>query len=102
VVIISSEETADDARWVSVRLDGLGFEAQLDAMLARYGSTLNGAHWILFQLVDLARKVVGVGSVGTRCWIFLFTARDGTEPAAAAGQGGTAVCARRVRRPQQV
>jgi len=25
VVIISSEETADDARWVSVRLDGLGF-----------------------------------------------------------------------------
>jgi uncharacterized protein (DUF2252 family) len=63
--------------------DELGFEAQLDAMLARYGRTLNGAHRILFeryQLVDLARKVVGVGSVGTRCWIFLFTARDGTEP----------------------
>ncbi len=63
--------------------DELGFEAQLDAMLARYGGTLNGAHRILFQryqLVDLARKVVGVGSVGTRCWIFLFTARDGTEP----------------------
>jgi Uncharacterized protein conserved in bacteria (DUF2252) len=63
--------------------DEMGFEAQLDAMLARYGRTLNGAHRILFeryQLVDLARKVVGVGSVGTRCWIFLFTARDGTEP----------------------
>jgi uncharacterized protein (DUF2252 family) len=63
--------------------DELGFEAQLDEMLARYGGTLNGAHRILFrryQLVDLARKVVGVGSVGTRCWIFLFTARDGTEP----------------------
>ena len=44
---------------------------------------MNGAHRVLFeryQLVDLARKVVGVGSVGTRCWIFLFTARDGTEP----------------------
>jgi len=63
--------------------DELGFEAQLDEMLTRYGGTLNGAHRILFrryQLVDLARKVVGVGSVGTRCWIFLFTARDGTEP----------------------
>jgi len=63
--------------------DELGFEAQLDSMLASYGRTLNGAHRILFQryqLVDLARKVVGVGSVGTRCWIFLFTARDGTEP----------------------
>jgi len=63
--------------------DELGFEAQLDAMLARYGGTLNGAHRVLFrryQLVDLARKVVGVGSVGTRCWIFLFTARDGSEP----------------------
>jgi uncharacterized protein (DUF2252 family) len=63
--------------------DELGFEAQLDEMLARYGGTLNGAHRILFRryhLVDLARKVVGVGSVGTRCWIFLFTARDGAEP----------------------
>ena len=63
--------------------DELGLEAQLDSMLASYGRTLNGAHRILFQryqLVDLARKVVGVGSVGTRCWIFLFTARDGTEP----------------------
>jgi uncharacterized protein (DUF2252 family) len=63
--------------------DELGFEAQLDEMLARYGGTLNGAHRVLFrryQLVDLARKVVGVGSVGTRCWIFLFTARDGSEP----------------------
>jgi uncharacterized protein (DUF2252 family) len=63
--------------------DELGFEAQLDEMLARYGGTLNGAHRILFrryQLVDLARKVVGVGSVGTRCWIFLFAARDGEEP----------------------
>jgi uncharacterized protein (DUF2252 family) len=63
--------------------DELGFEAHLDDMLARYGGTLNGAHRILFRryhLVDLARKVVGVGSVGTRCWIFLFTARDGAEP----------------------
>jgi len=31
-----------------------------------------------FALVDVARKVVGVGSVGTRCLIALFEAGDGT------------------------
>jgi uncharacterized protein (DUF2252 family) len=33
-----------------------------------------------FELLDLARKVVGVGSVGTRCWIALMVGRDGGEP----------------------
>jgi uncharacterized protein (DUF2252 family) len=33
-----------------------------------------------FQLVDAARKVVGVGSVGTRCWILLLLGRDGDDP----------------------
>jgi uncharacterized protein (DUF2252 family) len=33
-----------------------------------------------FQLTDFARKVVGVGSVGTRAWIGLFLGRDGTDP----------------------
>ena len=85
--------------------DQLGLEAQLDGLLADYRRTMNGAHRILFEryrLVDLARKVVGVGSVGTRCWIFLFhrPRRHGT--AALAGQGGAAVRAFRVRRAQQV
>ena len=33
-----------------------------------------------FTLIQVARKVVGVGSVGTRCWIALMDAGDGTEP----------------------
>jgi hypothetical protein len=33
-----------------------------------------------FKLVDFARKVVGVGSVGTRCWIALFLGRDQGDP----------------------
>jgi uncharacterized protein (DUF2252 family) len=33
-----------------------------------------------FELVDIARKVVGVGSVGTRAWILLFQGRDGDDP----------------------
>ena len=33
-----------------------------------------------FQFVDFARKVVGVGSVGTRAWIVLLEGRDGQDP----------------------
>ncbi|WP_407285396.1 DUF2252 domain-containing protein [Streptomyces sp. BP-8] len=33
-----------------------------------------------FQLADIARKVVGVGSVGTRCWILLMLGRDDEDP----------------------
>jgi uncharacterized protein (DUF2252 family) len=33
-----------------------------------------------FRLVDVARKVVGVGSVGTRAWIVLMLGRDDTDP----------------------
>ena len=33
-----------------------------------------------FRFVDLARKVVGVGSVGTRAWIVLFLGVDGEDP----------------------
>jgi uncharacterized protein (DUF2252 family) len=33
-----------------------------------------------FDLTDFARKVVGVGSVGTRAWIALMLGRDGEDP----------------------
>jgi uncharacterized protein (DUF2252 family) len=33
-----------------------------------------------FRFVDAARKVVGVGSVGTRAWIILFVGRDNQDP----------------------
>jgi len=33
-----------------------------------------------YRLVHLARKVVGVGSVGTDCWIALLVERDGRAP----------------------
>ena len=33
-----------------------------------------------FRLVQVARKVVGVGSVGTRAWILLFEGTDGADP----------------------
>jgi uncharacterized protein (DUF2252 family) len=33
-----------------------------------------------FRWLDVARKVVGVGSVGTRCWIVLLVGRDNDDP----------------------
>jgi len=33
-----------------------------------------------FRLVDVAVKVVGVGSVGTRCFVMLFEGRDSKDP----------------------
>jgi uncharacterized protein (DUF2252 family) len=33
-----------------------------------------------FEFVDMARKLVGVGSVGTRCWIVLLRGRDDGDP----------------------
>jgi hypothetical protein len=33
-----------------------------------------------YRYVDLARKVVGVGSVGTRCWVILLLGRDSSDP----------------------
>ncbi|HZM77487.1 MAG TPA: DUF2252 domain-containing protein [Candidatus Limnocylindrales bacterium] len=33
-----------------------------------------------FTLTQVARKVVGVGSVGTRAWVVMMDARDGTGP----------------------
>jgi len=51
--------------------------------LGKYQRTLQSDRKHLleqFTLVQAARKVVGVGSVGTRCWIALMDAGDGTEP----------------------
>jgi hypothetical protein len=49
-------------------------------VLAGYRSTLSHAHQSLldrYELRDVAIKVVGVGSVGTLCWVLLLTAGEG-------------------------
>jgi uncharacterized protein (DUF2252 family) len=60
-----------------------GFEAQLDQLIGKYRRSLPAERRILlekYSYVAMARKVVGVGSVGTRCWIVLFSGRDETDP----------------------
>jgi uncharacterized protein (DUF2252 family) len=55
----------------------------LHTVLGKYGRTLQSDRRHLleqFTLVQVARKVVGVGSVGTRAWVVLMDAADGVEP----------------------
>jgi len=55
----------------------------LQGVLRGYRETLEFDRRVLleeFELVDVAHKVVGVGSVGTRAWIGLYLGRDGQDP----------------------
>ncbi|MGW2181109.1 DUF2252 domain-containing protein [Streptomyces sp. NPDC001732] len=52
-------------------------------LITRYAHSLPSDRRTLladFRFVDMARKVVGVGSVGTRCWVILMLGRDGDDP----------------------
>jgi uncharacterized protein (DUF2252 family) len=58
-------------------------DAAVHAILRYYGSTLPSDRRRLlerYRYVDAARKVVGVGSVGTRVWIILMLGRDDGDP----------------------
>jgi uncharacterized protein (DUF2252 family) len=71
-LIVPVSELADD-----------GTEAYVRASFRSYRRSLPSDRRVLleqFHYVDLARKVVGVGSVGTRCWILLMLGRDERDP----------------------
>jgi len=58
-------------------------EAQVRRLVEEYGATLSAEYRRLFdsyRFVHAARKVVGVGSVGTRAWVALFVGRDEDDP----------------------
>ncbi|WP_405971634.1 DUF2252 domain-containing protein [Streptomyces sp. NBC_00988] len=57
--------------------------ASLRKIFSDYRSTLSEERRLLldrYRFVDAARKVVGVGSVGTRCFIVLLAGRDQDDP----------------------
>jgi uncharacterized protein (DUF2252 family) len=63
--------------------DNATIEASYSGIVAKYRRTLETDRRHLldqYQFSDLARKVVGVGSVGTRCWIVLMLGRDESDP----------------------
>ena len=75
-VIVPVEEVYSDVQAAAI------YE-QIRTVLGKYRRTLQSDRRHLleqFTLIQMARKVVGVGSVGTRAWILLMEAGDGTEP----------------------
>ncbi len=90
-----THEVDGEPRFVSdppliVPLAELADGADLDKLTASildlyraYGETLQSDRRALLQdyrYADMARKVVGVGSVGTRSWVILLIGRDGGDP----------------------
>ncbi|MFC9125567.1 DUF2252 domain-containing protein [Streptomyces sp. NPDC057099] len=58
-------------------------EQEISRLIERYGQSLSTDRRFLlesYRLADIARKVVGVGSVGTRCWIVLLLGKDDEDP----------------------
>jgi uncharacterized protein (DUF2252 family) len=56
---------------------------RIGALVASYANSLADDRRHLlesYRYVHLARKVVGVGSVGTRAWVILLEGRDGNDP----------------------
>jgi uncharacterized protein (DUF2252 family) len=70
-----------------VRLDelvgDLALAEELSGVFTEYRETLEPERRVLlgrYRLADMARKVVGVGSVGTRCWMLLLLGDDERDP----------------------
>ncbi|MER6784740.1 DUF2252 domain-containing protein [Streptomyces sp. NPDC000658] len=62
---------------------GASDSAALRKIFSDYRSTLTDDRRLLldrYRFVDAARKVVGVGSVGTRCFVVLLAGRDAEDP----------------------
>ena len=63
--------------------DRTAIEEWFASLIGKYRRTLETDRRYLleqYEFGDIARKVVGVGSVGTRCWIVLMLGRDAADP----------------------
>ena len=63
--------------------DRTAIEEWFASLIGKYRRTLETDRRYLleqFEFCDIAHKVVGVGSVGTRCWIVLMLGRDSSDP----------------------
>jgi uncharacterized protein (DUF2252 family) len=81
--IVSDPPLIDRIEDIATGREGAALTKELHELLRRFRQTLQTDRRVLleeYRLVDLARKVVGVGSVGTRAWIGLMLGRDGADP----------------------
>jgi uncharacterized protein (DUF2252 family) len=81
--IISDPPTIVPVEELFANVQAEAIYAQIQEVINKYRRTLQSDRRHLlneFTLLHVARKVVGVGSVGTRAWIALMDAADGVEP----------------------
>jgi uncharacterized protein (DUF2252 family) len=81
--IISDPPTIVPVEEVFANVQAEAIYKLIRTVLGKYRRTLQSDRRHLleqFTLVQAARKVVGVGSVGTRAWVLLMDAGDGVEP----------------------
>jgi uncharacterized protein (DUF2252 family) len=67
----------------TVTQKGTPIKKALSTFLEKYLSSLSADRRTLlsrYQILDVARKVVGVGSVGTRCWVIFMRGLDDGDP----------------------
>jgi uncharacterized protein (DUF2252 family) len=65
------------------RADATELRAGLGEVVSAYRATLEPERRALldrYRVVDLAHKIVGVGSAGTRCWMILMLGKDERDP----------------------
>jgi uncharacterized protein (DUF2252 family) len=81
--IISDPPLLVPARELASEDQAQELEERILELLGRYRESLKGDRRHLFdsyRFVEMARKVVGVGSVGTHDWVVLMMGRDGQDP----------------------
>jgi uncharacterized protein (DUF2252 family) len=64
-------------------VDGIPVPVALDELLGGYIASLPKDRAYLlsrYRIVDIVRKIVGVGSVGTSCWVVYLEGRDEDDP----------------------
>ncbi len=62
--------------------DSVATEAHVKHLVRGYEGVARDRRHLFesYRVVDMARKVVGVGSVGTRAWVILLVGRDASDP----------------------
>jgi len=81
--IVDGKRRIVDQPPLVMHLEALQDSDNTHGLFEQYKATLEDDRRELlerFQIADIARKVVGVGSVGTRCIIVLLLGRDGDDP----------------------
>jgi uncharacterized protein (DUF2252 family) len=81
--IVSDPPLLVPARELLPEVEASELEEGMGELLATYRKSLpeyQGTLLDRYRFVDIARKVVGVGSVGTRAWVLLLIGRDSGDP----------------------